>query len=143
MSVDKFGRHSAKSAKIKLLHGPTSTRGISYTVSGNFDFDNKRLCNVGQPLKDKDGTSKIYVDTTIADTVKDCLKNIGDAYNCGWKRLEFVGDPRASSDAMTFGLFKQEFKSSIKYMNDSLDIMSKTLVSLDARLIKLENQRAV
>jgi hypothetical protein len=117
MSVDKFGRHSAKSAKIKLLHGPTSTRGFSYTVSGNFDFDNKRLCNVGQPFKDKDGTSKIYVDKTIADTVKDCFKKIDGA--------------------------KQEFESSIKYIHDSLDIITGTLVSLDARLIKLENHRVV
>ncbi|KAJ3641427.1 hypothetical protein Zmor_027934 [Zophobas morio] len=65
MSVDKFGRSSSSSIyrlyrKRQLFEHPRNT--IRYTEDGNFDMENRKLCNVQDPIEETDVTTKKYAD---------------------------------------------------------------------------------
>lgn len=54
MSVDVFGRQLVNSKEI--IKGPPGI-GFALTVEGDYDIQNKRLCNVDDPLKDEDAVN--------------------------------------------------------------------------------------
>ena len=55
MSVDIFGRSSINKKEI-ILKGPPGI-GFSLTDSGDFDIQNKRLCNVSDPINNQDAVN--------------------------------------------------------------------------------------
>lgn len=75
MSVDKFGRHSSKAFKTKLLRGIPG-QGFTLTQSGDFNIENKRLCNVKNPTETQDASTKAYVDNTITKVLARNLKDV-------------------------------------------------------------------
>lgn len=70
MPVDKFGR----SRSIKNKSNPQSTPityGYVLTSNGDIDIQNKRICNVQlKPIENHEVTSKYYVDSLHAETIK-------------------------------------------------------------------------
>lgn len=89
MSLDKFGRssHRSKSRKIQ-----SSTPIFPLTADGDFDFYNRKLCNVGAPLSDSDSANKEYVDIQIND-VNDKIKiNTAEFGKLGLNYYQFKGE---------------------------------------------------
>lgn len=62
MSVDVFGRQWVREKEIQK--GP---RGIGFelTTSGDFDINNKRLCNVSNPVEDSDCVNLQFIKKEI------------------------------------------------------------------------------
>lgn len=86
----------------KTLRGPKGD-GFSFTSDGNFDINHKRLCNVLDPLGDKDAvnlsTLKAYADNTIA-------KNAKGYYDAKEAVIENVGDAKSDSDVVNLKTLK-------------------------------------
>ena len=76
MSVDVFGRQWVSEKEIQV--GPRGY-GFNFTTSGNFDINNKRLCNVGDPIDISDSvnlqflTKKIEIINKTIDDLSDAL----------------------------------------------------------------------
>lgn len=94
MSFDKFGRHSTKTAATKLLRGIPG-QGFKLTKTNDFDIENKRLCNVGNPIDDQDASTRKNVNDTIA---KKCLVIESKVINCKGKRLTNAAKPVDEKD---------------------------------------------
>lgn len=96
MSVDKFGRHSTNrfSNRNRGLQGPPG-RGFELTVNGNYDIQNKRLCNVRNPSSDTDAVN--------LKTLKEgCLYSDGKiSYNGKGKVISNIASPLLDHDVVT------------------------------------------
>lgn len=99
MSVDKFGRHS-DGLKVKGAKGPPGN-GFKLTSDGNFDVDNKLLCNVGDAVGDKDAINKGTLDQALTT----CLNSKGKNMKWDARGLSIgdVGDPIDAKDAVSKG----------------------------------------
>lgn len=56
MSLDVFGRSVDSHANIKGSRGPPGL-GFKLTSDNQFDLENKRLCNVGEPVDKHDAVT--------------------------------------------------------------------------------------
>lgn len=70
MSVDKFGRHTIVS---KGVRGPKGD-GFEYTTDGNFDIQQKKLCNVADATEKNDSVNL----NTLKNSVENCMSLIND-----------------------------------------------------------------
>lgn len=116
MSVDKFGRHSTKEAKTKLLRGIPG-QGFTLTQSGDFSIENKRLCDVGNPVAAQDASTKTYVDKLYRNK---CLTLTGGVYNCNGKRLTNVSLPLDPKDVANKQFVQMELAKVIASLNEKL-----------------------
>lgn len=72
-NTDKFGRHISSS---DLSQQHTSSIGfLPLTGDGQYDVENKRLCNVHAPIKAEDGVNKTYVDESLETLRKSHIKS--------------------------------------------------------------------
>lgn len=105
MSVDKFGRHS-DSVKMKGAKGPPG-EGFKLTSDGNYDIENKKLCNVGKAsndgdavnlelLKEKSGSKLGYFFVDKAKTKR--------AWNARKLRIHDIASPQEATDAVNLKL---------------------------------------
>lgn len=101
MSVDKFGRHSSQAIKTKL----------TLTQSGDFNIENKRLCNVKNPTETQDASTKAYVDDN-------CLTLERGVYNTNNKRITNVSLPKSTKDVATKQFVQMELVSLVVKIND-------------------------
>ncbi len=85
MSVDKFGRHE-DSLHRKGLRGPPG-QGFLLTEDGNYDMNNKLICNLGEPVLTNDAVTKNYVQSVVLEKTQ-----TGD-YNFNQKRITNLGAP--------------------------------------------------
>ena len=69
MSVDKFGRFIDDLKHKRGLKGPPG-EGFKLTPTGDYDIDNKLLCNVASPVNYDDAVNL----RTLKTTVDPCLK---------------------------------------------------------------------
>lgn len=56
MSLDIFGRSVDFHASIKSVRGPPGI-GFKHTADNQFDLQNKRLCNVAEPIDKQDAVT--------------------------------------------------------------------------------------
>lgn len=66
MPIDKFGRSfKSSSARSSLLSKFHTARSLKYTIDGDIDVENLKICNVKTPTLDDEVTNKKYVDNLI------------------------------------------------------------------------------
>lgn len=73
MGVDVFGRRLVESKEVH--RGPPGV-GFSVTASGDFDIENKRLCNVAEAQNDSDATNLAQVNKLDTELLNKILKTI-------------------------------------------------------------------
>lgn len=117
MSFDKFGRHSTKTATTKLLRGIPG-QGFKLTKTNDFDIENKRLCNVGNPIDDQDASTRKNVNDTIA---KKCLIIESEVVNCKGKRLTNAAKPVDDKDVATVDFVLKEITKIVKVLNKKIE----------------------
>lgn len=79
MSIDKFGRttHEAnKKFRLDLLH---QKQQIAYTADGDFDLQDRRLCNVKDPKNPQDCATKQYSDITLEEKIGKRNKELAES----------------------------------------------------------------
>lgn len=92
MSIDKFGRFN-RHTRINVVRGPAG-EGFRLTDEGDYDIENKRLCNVGDVVSEEDAVSfKILKEN--------CLYQIDDQYDAAFKNIINLADPKSLTDAAT------------------------------------------
>ena len=69
MSVDVFGRQLTR---IKSVGGSCGSlgEGFNITLNGQYDMDNRRLCNVADPTNDNDAISMRVMQSTVQQEVR-------------------------------------------------------------------------
>ncbi|MCI0557608.1 MAG: hypothetical protein MN733_03875 [Nitrososphaera sp.] len=127
MSVDVFGRQLDKSASVST-RGPPGPPGVGFkfTADGQYDIDNKRLCNVDNPMQQNDAVTLSFVQRQINALLVEIrnnnqmIRSLQSRVTEALRKLD--GDVEAGQD---------------------LPIRNSTVIrDLDARLTTLENERA-
>lgn len=86
MSVDKFGRaFHTKNTPNKSY--PIRPLPISFTIDGDIDCENRRLCNVKEGRASVDATNKIYVDRKIYDNLQHVKADFKISFDTWTKKL--------------------------------------------------------
>lgn len=120
MSVDKFGRHTTSG------HGRTTPLALSNDVkikkrkSADFDVENKRLCNVANPIDFQDAVNRRYFESKVPT-------QLSKAYSFHSYGIKDVAFPREDDDAVTLGYLK----------TNSVLVKDNTFV--DARSLRIGN----
>ena len=111
MSIDVFGRTSKKTAS--SVQGP---RGIGFqlTSDGQYDMQKKRICNVDEPIDDKDAVTLSSVKKIINSEIQS--KNI---------------------DSVTLNVVKNTIDSEIKLIESKIN--DNTSLSLNEIQSKINN----
>lgn len=89
MPIDKFGRSTYSNNRHLLTYYKQISKNVpSRTSSGDFNFEDRKLCNVKDPSNVTDATNKRYVDDIIDSlhnelreyqkSMKDDIQNIDD-----------------------------------------------------------------
>lgn len=84
MTLDKFGRPSQRTIlnSSKLKRKPNECN-VFRNAEGDFEFDNKRLCKIGQPVEQEDASNKKYVDSCVEAIMKR-LSEMETQMTVGW-----------------------------------------------------------
>lgn len=72
-TIDKFGRRRSALNKSIVVRGPPGS-GFKVTTDNHFDIENKRLKNIGEPVDNKDGVTRNYVDNRLTTFFADVHK---------------------------------------------------------------------
>lgn len=156
MSLDNFGRSSHRS---KFSYIQSTTTIFPRTTDGDFDFSNRKLCNVGKPLSDSDSANKEHVDIQIHAIQNEIKLNTMEFGKLGLNFHDLRGEVDRKLDNIhmkqnefddeieeKFEYSKQEYKrinrilssvSSEYYNKLELDVYLK---SLEDKLIALQNK---
>lgn len=107
-SVDVFGRYLQKSKQ--SVRGPPGL-GFKRTIDGDYDIENKRLCNIAEPVENTDAATLISVHQIIKDQRSkesvhgppgNGFKHTKDGnYDIDNKRLCNIAEPVRNTDAAT------------------------------------------
>lgn len=115
MTIDKFGRSTLRT-RDKSQKGPKGD-GFNLTPKGDYDIQNKRLCNLKRPSDDDDAvTKKFIVDSTLYKE-----KQYYDANQCLIRHLK---SPSNSDDAATKNYVDEK---SIPFTTEHYDMGNKIL----------------
>jgi hypothetical protein len=103
MSVDMFGR-SLVMKKEGFLKGPPGI-GFSLTDSGDFNIDNKRLCNVGKSVNGEDAVNlNVLLEhrksiEIVIESYKEFVKNkLDEEFKKVHARIEYIDAKLMTSD---------------------------------------------
>lgn len=121
MSVDKFGRHIISSNKGE--RGPKG-EGFTFTEEGNFDVQNKRLCNVLNAKYDNDAVNLLNLKVLL----KPCLQEVNEVFNFNNKTVTGIVDPKNDEDAVNLRVLKR--KSVSETIDGHYDIQNKRLCNV-------------
>ena len=158
-TIDKFGRRRGSCNKQIVVRGPAGI-GFSLAKNNHFDIQNKRLMNIGDPIDQRDGVTRNYVDENIAK----CMKDIKESHNTymenQWddyskfvygKISEMIDDVRQYIHKEISGVKKlsednyNTLHSSIGKVNDNLqqfrNLMSTSMTSKTLKLDEMEIER--
>lgn len=123
MSVDVFGR------QLNQAEGVRGPRGIGYkiTTDGQYDIENKRLCNLAQPINLNDAVNLETLQTKIEAEVQRVLKPLR-------KKVRNLTD--------TFDLHKVDIDNKIKSLTEIIDLqkgeIDNKIKKLAEEIVKLE-----
>lgn len=87
-SIDKFGRHLKKRPLTSTVATVERVNLLELNSDGDYDFKNKRLCNVQVPLKDFDAANMKYVNTVLKEMDNSQLKLRMNKFEIQLKKLE-------------------------------------------------------
>lgn len=88
MSIDIFGRQLVKNeVRIgsSINRGPPGD-GFKINMDGNYDMDNKRLCNIGDPVDDHDAISAKF----MRDLLQEQMKSMRHTIDSNMGMVEFL-----------------------------------------------------
>lgn len=108
MSLDKFGHYSHKTNAVNVrgLKG----EGFKLNSEGNYDIENKKLCNVLDPSVDDDAVNLKTLNKYVSDTLRLDAGN----YNAKSIRITGVADAISDSDVVNLRYFKKHTISTDK-----------------------------
>lgn len=128
MSLDKFGRasHSSDNNSItrRLISPP-----ITFTLDGNIDCENRRLCNVKDPRSDLDSVNKKYIDEKINSNFQQIEDYFIITYNNYTKTMSTSWD-----------IHMEQYKSKMDEMNRKYNDCIKTTSNIQNDLKKTQDQ---
>lgn len=132
MSVDVFGRQLDKSVIVKN-RGLPGNPGIGFriTADGNYDLQNKRLCNVANPEQQNDAATLNILHRKLHTSVKILRKEMNDSNLMLVQGLE-----------VTIQDMFKTLSIDLKTLQDLVIRNSKAISDLDTRLNAIENERA-
>ena len=108
MSVDKFGHYSGELVTgSKIQRGPPG-EGFKLTKDGNFNINNKRLCNVGDPKTDNEAVNVKYVKQNSIT-----LSNTSNHFDVKMKKITNLADPQEPFDAVNKIYCENTMKTSL------------------------------
>lgn len=133
MSVDVFGRQLTSKSVIKSIsgggRGPPGN-GFKLTADGQYDIDNKRLCNIADPIENNDAVSLKLMRKKIATTLKHIREEMNNSNQLLFHGLDFT-----IKDAI------KTIDIDLKAVQDLMMRNSEFISILDTRLTTLENER--
>ncbi len=98
MSVDKFGRHGRSSGGEIHTHS-NDLKSFHDQSTGDYDFENKRLKNVANPVDFQDAVNRRYFESKVP-------VQLAKAYSFRQFGIKDVGYPRDNGDAVTLQYLK-------------------------------------
>lgn len=129
MSVDKFGR--------RLGANNFSSDVLRTNLNGNFDIDDKRIINIGNPIASTDAVNKLYVDTAIYNIEKrvDNLKTETEAKIIKLKTdiLNELENFKHNED-----YYYKDLKKHLTEKVDTLNTLRSTFINNPTEVIDLE-----
>lgn len=167
MTIDKFGR-SLKASSSKNLKG-LKGEGFNLTPDGDYDMQNKKLCNLASPLQEADAVTKSYVDyrsVPFSDGKYDMQRRriwqLADPqvptdavnlrtlnklsliltknnYNAQNKKITSLAAPSVSDDAATKFYVDKSCEESVTLIRTDLSMQQLEIDSLKTRLTKCES----
>lgn len=137
MSLDKFGRSSHRS---KLRNIQSTIPIFPRTEDGDFDFGNRKLCNVDKPVLDSDSANKNYVDLLISELHSEIKSNIKEFGKLGLTLYELkVKVEKGLENFYTKQqVIEEELKRSFKYFEQELGRSNHQLSSLPEKYYQKE-----
>lgn len=130
MSLDVFGRSFKKIEN--SIRGPPGV-GFKYTTEGNFNVENKKLCNVAEALSEGDATNLSLVKKIVSTEVNEIYKILGsmrsDILNNNIKIIRLED---------SVNKYMHNLKISIERNIEWLTLNKEFLTQLDKRLSALE-----
>lgn len=167
MTIDKFGR-SLKASSSKNLKG-LKGEGFNLTPDGDYDMQNKKLCNLASPLQAADAATKSYVDyrsvpfsegkydmqnrriwqladpkvptdaVNLRTLNKLSLKLTKNNYNAQHKQINSLAAPSVSDDAATKFYVDKACEESVTLLRTDLSMVQSEIDGLKTRLTKCES----
>jgi predicted restriction endonuclease len=114
-TIDKFGRKRKHKESIPIRD--TFRVPFNLTSDGNYNFENKRVCNLGEPLIGTDGVTKDYVDVHLVQCVQDTRTAVQESSNIIVQNLE---ENLQKTTAELFQQLKDFVKVEITKSHDSI-----------------------
>lgn len=121
-STDKFGRHiSSERRDCDSYHQPC----IPLTTDGDYDFENKRLCNVKSPIEDSDGANKGYVETMTRQVLQQVSPSASNTF-------------KFAKDLATLTIKVDNISKETDFALNQLNILNSTGASFLERIREIE-----
>lgn len=139
MSVDKFGRHAVSSGKGE--RGPKG-EGYNFTTDGDYDVQNKRLCNVLSAKEEVDAVNLGNVKSLISP----CVKEVNGVFDFNNKTVTGIKDSENEQDAVNFKTLK---RNSVHLTTDGhYDVQNKRVCNVlnavaDTDAVNLSNLKSL
>lgn len=134
MSVDVFGRQLEKNAGASD-RGPPGI-GFKVTADGNYDIDNKRLCNVLDPVNQNDAATLNVVQSLVHS-------EIHTVYQVTTALRGDIDDANVMIETLGFNVGEdlKNLRIDIEVERDLVRRSAKLIAELNDRLTTLENER--
>lgn len=152
MNIDKFGRSlQGSGTPVRII----SQQVFSKNENGDYDFGNRKLCNVAEPVLETDCANKVYVDKllpqedSIRKLISDSLQNSYLAYiketkqqieNCKSilsseiKNIEAAFDFKIANTSKKVDQLDASVGGAITKLNDNLMAKGTDLQALNAKV---------
>lgn len=127
-AIDKFGRghHHTPQPKMNKLQ-------IPYTQSGDYNFENKKLANISDPIDAGDAVNKKYIDGCIDSTIKQIQRDYVV------KQTSYTNKLDAALKAFKNTIIKDVEQVKVE-INNKISIINKSLLNANAAYINLVNK---
>lgn len=130
-NIDKFGRHISGSDLSQQTI--SSIAFLPLTGDGQYDVENKRLCNVHTPISAEDGANKTYVDESLETLRKNYIQGIPSSLTKDFFNLKIDVDKWQKDQSVTINDLMNTI-SHIKQAVDKHDNQLQTQSSLENRM---------
>lgn len=144
-TIDKFGRGGG--AKLVKIRGPPGI-GFKFTSDQNYNIQQKRLTNIGEPTDTSDATTRNYVDAHITRCTNETRSAISEASNLITETLQQYTNERFTEEHQSIlpGRESDLMRQMMAYIDRKLvehtTIFQKKTSVLDAKVEKLEQLNA-
>lgn len=133
--IDKFGRMQKTGRQQQQQQ--QRQQQLSYTKDGDFDLQNRKLCNLKNPDDDQDCANKYYVDHVLRKSLDELYRQyeikIDESHNAMMKKLFDLKKE-------TNELFQQQRTVLDHKYNDAVQKCAHNLSTVDTKLQKFDKR---